>query len=118
MKMFKNESEMLIELDHFIYKMKSLYDSKLREKLLFKINEFLSENDLDEDQHDYVGWHRAFKEYWKKEKELMDDIINKNIPYEEAMGRFGENLKLIPFNVEIHTPNFDKLMKEKYITNF
>ena len=53
MKMFKTDKEMLIELDNFIYKSKGV-KSKLRNKLILAINEFLEENKLS-DVHNFVN---------------------------------------------------------------
>jgi hypothetical protein len=54
---FRIEKEMLIELDSFVYKTKSLQNSELRNKLILKINEFLHENKLDGDKHNFVDFN-------------------------------------------------------------
>ena len=46
MEQFKTEDEMLIELDHFLFKCKGLNNNSLRIRLTQKINDFLFENDL------------------------------------------------------------------------
>ena len=55
MEQFKTEKEMFIELDNFIYKSKGV-KSELRNNLISKINEFLRENKLDTDTHDFVNY--------------------------------------------------------------
>jgi len=52
--MFNTEKEMLQALDEFIYKLKGLPKSKLRNELITKINEFLSDNKLDTDKDVFV----------------------------------------------------------------
>lgn len=54
MEMFKNEKEMLKELDDFIYKAKSLQGSFLRDELISRIKDFLKSQDMNGDQHDFV----------------------------------------------------------------
>lgn len=53
MEQFKTEEEMLIELDHFIYKCKTLGNNPLKIRLIQKINDFLYENDL-RGTHDFI----------------------------------------------------------------
>ncbi|MDH4127152.1 MAG: hypothetical protein OEV44_00250 [Spirochaetota bacterium] len=60
MNQFKNDSEMLKELDDFMYKCKG-FNSKLRESLINKIGEFLKQNKLDSDQHNFVSWNSSAK---------------------------------------------------------
>ena len=50
---FINEYEMFKSLSDFIHYSKGI-DTPLRHKLIKKINEFLSENQLDTDTHDFV----------------------------------------------------------------
>jgi len=50
---FINEYVMFKSLDKFIYHSKGI-DTPLRNKLIKKINEFLEENELDRDQHNFV----------------------------------------------------------------
>lgn len=54
--MFKTEKEMFIELDNFIFKSKGI-QTELRTKLIAKINEFLKENKLDTDRHNFVDFN-------------------------------------------------------------
>jgi hypothetical protein len=53
---FNSELEMLKELDNFIYKCKgkNIITSSLRQNLLNHINEFLDENKLNSDLHDFI----------------------------------------------------------------
>ena len=50
---FKSEYEMFKTLSDFIHYSKRV-DTPLRHKLIKKINEFLKENELDTDMHDFV----------------------------------------------------------------
>lgn len=50
---FKNEKEMFRSLSDFIHYSKSV-STPLRHKLIKKITEFLSENELDTDPHEFV----------------------------------------------------------------
>jgi hypothetical protein len=58
MEMFKNEKEMLKELDDFMYKAKSLRGSFLRDELINKIKGFLEAQGLDGNPHDFVDFNR------------------------------------------------------------
>ena len=58
MKQFENEKEMLKELDDFMYKSKSLRGSFLRDELISKIKEFLNQQGLDGNQHDFVDFNK------------------------------------------------------------
>ena len=59
MEMFKNEKEMLKELDDFMYRAKSLRGSFLRDELISKIKEFLEQQGLDGNQHDFVDFNKT-----------------------------------------------------------
>jgi len=59
MEMFKNEKEMLKELDDFMYSAKSLRGSFLRDELISKIKEFLEQQGLDGNQHDFVNFNKT-----------------------------------------------------------
>jgi len=59
MKQFENEKEMLKELDDFMYKSKSLRGSFLRDELISKIKEFLNQQGLDGNQHDFVDFNKT-----------------------------------------------------------
>jgi len=59
MKQFENEKEMLKELDDFMYKAKSLQGSFLRDELISRIKEFLNQQDLDDNQHDFVDFNKT-----------------------------------------------------------
>lgn len=52
--MFTHEQEMLVALDDFLYKCKGVPSSQLRNQLISKVNQFLHENKLDTDQHNFV----------------------------------------------------------------
>jgi len=58
MKQFENEKEMLKELDDFMYKSKSLRGSFLRDELIRKIKEFLNQQGLGGNQHDFVDFNK------------------------------------------------------------
>jgi len=59
MKQFENEKEMLKELDDFMYKAKSLQGSFLRDELISRIKEFLNQQGLDDNQHDFVDFNKT-----------------------------------------------------------
>jgi hypothetical protein len=50
---FRDEKEMFVELDNFIYKSKSI-QTELRNELINSINKFLSEKKLNKDTHNFV----------------------------------------------------------------
>lgn len=50
---FINQKMMFAALDDFIYKSKGV-KGELRDKLIKSINEFISENELDSDQHNFI----------------------------------------------------------------
>lgn len=63
MDQFKNEEEMLRELDDFLYKSKGIINNPLRIRLVQKINDFLFENNLfDTKGHDFVKHKNNKKE--------------------------------------------------------
>jgi hypothetical protein len=53
MRQFKDEKEMFVELDNFVYKSKSI-KTELRNELINIINKFLSEKKLNKDTHNFV----------------------------------------------------------------
>lgn len=54
---FINEFAMFKSLDEFIYHSKGI-NTPLRNKLIKKINEFLKQNKLDTDQHNFVDLNK------------------------------------------------------------
>lgn len=62
MEQFKDEDEMLVELDHFIFKCKGLKNNQLKIRLIQKINDFLYENNL------FSGTDGDLVKHKKKEK--------------------------------------------------
>jgi hypothetical protein len=55
--LFRTDIEMLVALDDFYFKSKGL-NSTLRNEIIQKIDEFLENNDLDTDQHNFVNYNK------------------------------------------------------------
>lgn len=51
--MFETEKQLFKALDDFIYKSKGV-DTELRNKLISKVREFINENGLDTDPHNFI----------------------------------------------------------------